>query len=438
MGDDVARTPADEPGAGTRQSNQVDLPGSSELARRILRRYAERPGVLPLAATLGLAERVSRIGSGRSSLAMSIYRRWLGDPPPARSAGILVPAPPSGSDAGATVNRAAATARSHPDPPPSAAPIPRDRTWPAETRRAVEPSPAAPPPSAAWPDALPSPARAAPSTGPTAGPSVGELESPIRRRPRATLGPTIQRSAAPAGADAPGAAPLPSTSPEPPAGAPAADAWAGQPAPVAPLRSEPAGPGPAGPSRGLALARAASRGAGGWPEATPPAEVRPTAPATAGSARAPSAAVVPAGGAGPTVAVLTPVVARSAPPVPLVARAVDHAAGASRGPGAEARPTVAPTDATGPVRRAGASPVVGPLVLPTAPVPSGPAIARQVEPDSTAPTPGGSPLAASAAPAATTSAEAALDVEALVDRVLRKLARQLAVEGERRGWQRWP
>ena len=30
------------------------------------------------------------------------------------------------------------------------------------------------------------------------------------------------------------------------------------------------------------------------------------------------------------------------------------------------------------------------------------------------------------------------DVDRLVDKLLRKLFRQLAVDGERRGWQRWP
>ena len=41
-------------------------------------------------------------------------------------------------------------------------------------------------------------------------------------------------------------------------------------------------------------------------------------------------------------------------------------------------------------------------------------------------------------PAGSAGAGSGLAVDDLVDRVLRKLTRQLAVEGERRGWRRWP
>ena len=41
-------------------------------------------------------------------------------------------------------------------------------------------------------------------------------------------------------------------------------------------------------------------------------------------------------------------------------------------------------------------------------------------------------------PAGSAGAASGLAVDDLVDRVLRKLTRQLAVEGERRGWRRWP
>lgn len=40
--------------------------------------------------------------------------------------------------------------------------------------------------------------------------------------------------------------------------------------------------------------------------------------------------------------------------------------------------------------------------------------------------------------ASETDVERGADVEDLVDKVLRKLMRRLAIEGERRGWQRWP
>ncbi len=36
-----------------------------------------------------------------------------------------------------------------------------------------------------------------------------------------------------------------------------------------------------------------------------------------------------------------------------------------------------------------------------------------------------------------TDAEPELDIEDLVERVLRKVMRRLAIESERRGWQRW-
>jgi hypothetical protein len=54
--------------------------GGTPLARRIGDRYLASPGLVPTAATLGLARRISRLSTGRLPLLDSVQRRWASTP----------------------------------------------------------------------------------------------------------------------------------------------------------------------------------------------------------------------------------------------------------------------------------------------------------------------------------------------------------------------
>jgi len=56
--------------------SQIDREAGSELAYGILERYGHSPGVIPIAATLKLAERVARLSTNRIPLLSDIQRRW--------------------------------------------------------------------------------------------------------------------------------------------------------------------------------------------------------------------------------------------------------------------------------------------------------------------------------------------------------------------------
>ena len=60
----------------TQAGELAALDGGAWLAQRIWHRYGSAPGVIPMAATLGLARRINRLGRQRLPLLAAMQRRW--------------------------------------------------------------------------------------------------------------------------------------------------------------------------------------------------------------------------------------------------------------------------------------------------------------------------------------------------------------------------
>lgn len=354
----------------------------AQLAQRIWGRYGGSPGVIPLAATRGLARRATRLSGGRLPLVADLQRRWA----PAESPGSPDPLGPAFAQLPAL---AGVEGVFHPQP---------GGPRPVSQRQAASSAPVHAQQSTAAPGEESGPshpaARVAQGTvqaraAPPSAADGAELGPAIQRRHRSgRAGPAIQRQVA-------------SPAPAPAAGdrlAPGEEI--SLPPPTARVTHDP------GERQALLPAVAGSRHPGvaslqrqldGTPRPTGQRQGSP--PGMAGLAKPLAGTAEPdvtSAGAGGTSLIQARRDNAYRPAMPLVASAAG---------GRPATIQAQPEDAAS--RR-------GPGPAASAPTAAGPVMAPQ------------------------TDLEQETDREDLVDRVLRQLMRRLAIEGERRGWGPWP
>ncbi len=468
------------------------------LGHRLWARHVDRPGVIPLAQVRALAQGLDP--GGGPFLAQQIFRRWAPDRVPPhghrplpwrpeirlRVSGRTIarrpdPAEPGVSRAAATPETATAIAVARrtpalsPSPPPAPGRTPRPRSRRAAAAGEAEPRGAAadavtvserpaaersgPDLGAAMPRRTARADREVPS-GDQRPPAAGRervLERPLNRSPQ----PVLQRAVSAAGESMP-LRPKP-TDPGAEAAVPERAPEGRPPRPVVARGSGPMPPRPRPMDPGAEAA---------VPERVP--EGRPPRPAVArgsgpGVQRRAASPAAPAPGL-PAAAELTPRPPLCAPqatgvhprdaleaPLPHVVSAPDSTslpADAAAGREATGSSASAPA-AAGRVQRqivpwpaapAAAAPAAAgrgvetPLLAAAlgtgggrAPAAVSPAAAEEPEGPVTRPESG----PAAAMPAAE-DGQGAPDLDELTDKVLDKLTRRLAVEGERRGWRQWP